>query len=173
MGRTIVTLEALGRPRSRRRRLCLSAATRTSRDRYDEVLPARCEVHVRTAASTWHPGQLRYLDPVLRWRDVRPLIGETVGKQLLPLGFVSPGRAMWRYREHFVDVVAFRCEKYAQGFVFELGCTLRSDAPPHPEKAIEHVERDAGVVGLSARPGSPAHMRVLARLRDALSRPTR
>ncbi len=63
---------------------------------------------------------------------MRPLIAPTVGVQLVALGFKNPGRAMWRYREHFVDVVAFRCEKYARGFVYEFGCTLRAGARMNP-----------------------------------------
>lgn len=68
---------------------------------------------------------------MLRWNDVRRQITRVVGPRLSELGFQNPGRAMWRYRPSFVDVVAF--ESRRQGcFQLAFGCGLRRFVRNHP-----------------------------------------
>ncbi|WP_437592306.1 hypothetical protein [Sorangium sp. So ce1000] len=62
---------------------------------------------------------------------MKGLITRIVGPRLADLGFNNPGRAMWRFRPHFVDVVWFRCPR-AGVFQVEFGCGLRRAVRNNP-----------------------------------------
>ena len=68
---------------------------------------------------------------MLEWAEVRPLIARIVGPHLTNLGFHNPGRAMWRFRPVFVDVVGFECRRLGL-FQLEFGCGLRRFLPNNP-----------------------------------------
>ncbi|WP_437275474.1 hypothetical protein WME90_30055 [Sorangium sp. So ce375] len=67
----------------------------------------------------------------LSWAEVKRLISRIVGPRLADLGFNNPGRAMWRFRPYFVDVVWFRCHR-AGIFHVEFGCGLRRAVRNNP-----------------------------------------
>jgi hypothetical protein len=66
------------------------------------------------------------------WKDSKRLIARIIGPRLAQLGFVNPGRRMWRYRPAFVDVVFFECRR-AGSFTVWFGCGLRDRVPINPE----------------------------------------
>ncbi|WP_159397911.1 hypothetical protein [Sorangium cellulosum] len=68
---------------------------------------------------------------MVSWAEVKRLISRIVGPRLAELGFNNPGRAMWRFRPYFVDVVWFRCPR-AGIFQVEFGCGLRRAVPNNP-----------------------------------------
>lgn len=68
---------------------------------------------------------------MLSWPEVKRLISQIVGPRLADLGFNNPGRAMWRVRPYFVDVVWFHCPR-AGIFQVEFGCGLRNAVRNNP-----------------------------------------
>ncbi|MFO0966954.1 MAG: hypothetical protein U0793_15380 [Gemmataceae bacterium] len=67
----------------------------------------------------------------MAWADTKRLIAQIVGPRLAALGFVNPGRAMWRFRPAFVDVVWFECRR-SWRFQLEFACGLRGWLPNNP-----------------------------------------
>lgn len=68
---------------------------------------------------------------MLRWNDVRRQLTRVVGPRLSALGFQNPGRAMWRYRPSFVDVIWFDARRNGC-FQLEFGCGIRQFVQNHP-----------------------------------------
>jgi hypothetical protein len=69
---------------------------------------------------------------VLRWHEVKPLLAPAVSPALEELGFVHPGRTMWRIRQDFVDVVELRSDREGRALLVEFGCALRATARHQP-----------------------------------------
>jgi len=70
---------------------------------------------------------------MLKWDEVRRLIVRHVAPAVRPFGFSPPGRTMRRVRDHFVDVIDFRCGKYGERALVAFGCGLRPFIKGNPK----------------------------------------
>lgn len=64
--------------------------------------------------------------------EVKKIIRETISLAFVPFGFANPGISMWRWREEFVDVLAFYMPSNTSDFAIEVGCQPRKILRPHP-----------------------------------------
>jgi hypothetical protein len=69
---------------------------------------------------------------LLEWDEVRKILIETVCPRLVEIGFINPGKTMWRYRSNFIDVVHFYYYGRMGGYAIELGCHPRKIKPDRP-----------------------------------------
>lgn len=63
----------------------------------------------------------------LRWQEFRKVIASVFGKPLLEIGFKNPGFKMYRFREHFIDIIQFSPNKYHTSYTIEFGSHPRKD----------------------------------------------
>jgi len=63
----------------------------------------------------------------IRWKEFRKIIAASLGSGFQDIGFKNPGFKMYRFREHFIDIIQFCPNKYHTQYTLGFGSHPRKD----------------------------------------------